>query len=155
MLAFPWVAFASPPAGENAEKGKAQEKELIASSGLYLARVVSVDPKFRYLFVSPLAGDGHRMTFYLDKRTIYRQARKPVNPEKVLPGRRVGIRYIREDDIAYAEGVFLIEGEVNPRDLQMPKKKRKPAEGGAEKKEGKEKAADHGAAKKPSGGGHH
>ena len=134
----------------NGPKPKPPEKELVSSTGLYLGRLVRVDEKFRFIFVSPLSGNGHRRTFYLDSRTLLREMRKPVKKERLVPGRRVGIRFLREDDVAVAEGVFLIVGEVNPRDFQMPKKKRKKEEGEKEK----EKAGGHGAAPPKKSGGH-
>lgn len=150
------LAFAvSSARAENGAKGQKPKPELIASTGLFLGRLVEIDEKYRFIYVSPLNGRGYRHTFYLDPRTLYREQRKPTKREEMRPGRRVGVRYVREDDLAYAEAVFLIVGEVNPRDLQMPKKKRKKPEGGEaekEKKEGGGGGHGGGAPKKPSGG---
>jgi len=129
----------------------AEQKEIPAWSGLYLGRIISVDPKFRYLFVKPLEGTAKRRSFYLDKRTLYREKRKKIPKSNVRTGRKVGIRYIREGDIAYAEGVFLFDGDINPREFEMPKKKVEKKEASAEGEKGEAKKPE--AAK--ASGGHH
>ncbi|MFN8389020.1 MAG: hypothetical protein U0136_01870 [Bdellovibrionota bacterium] len=128
-----------PSPKQKADKKGEPVEELLATSGLYLGRIVELDPAGRFIYVRPLEGVGPRRTFYLDAGTLLREQRKRIELKDIEPGRRVGIRYVSEGDIAYAEGVFLIIGEVNPRDLQMPKKKPKVVPGEAE---GKEKKAE-------------
>jgi hypothetical protein len=120
---------------------KAEPEDVISTSGLYLGRVLVKDHKGRFLYVRPLEGSGERRTFYLDRYTLYRVERKKKSLEDVRVGNRVGIRYVSSGDLSYAEGVFVILGEINPRDLQMPKKRYKlpPKENSEEKKEGEKK----------------
>ena len=128
--------FSVPAAhSEEPKKDKTEPKILVATSGLYLGRVVEVDEKRRFVFVKPLNGGGSRKTFYLDELTLLREQRKRADWKALVPGRRVGIRFVREDDIAYAEGVFLIVNEINPREFEMPKKRKKKDDESGEKKE--------------------
>ena len=143
LLASDALADSKPHASsEKSSKPKTETKEVIARDGLYLGRIVLIDKKGRYIFVRPFEGQSSRRTFYLDKQTIYRKDGQSVTLAKFHIGSTVGVRFVSEGGISYAEGVFLIEGEINPQQLQMPKKKFVPSGPKAEK------------AEKPSGGHH-
>ena len=148
-------------------KPTVRRKDAEGASGLYFGKIEWVDEKYRALFLKPLEGNAARRTVYLDRATIYRQNRKPLSRTKLEVGQKVGVRYLREDDITYAEGVFLFDDTPDEKDFEMPVKKRAPTEA---KKEGGEhgapKGGAHGAAKpaakpaapapaKKGGGGHH
>ena len=155
---FSRVALAESEPAKSTPKLAGPAKDTPAWSGLFLGRIISVDPKYRYLFVKPLEGNARRRSFYLDRRTLYREKRKQIPKTHVLPGRKVGIRYVRENDIAYAEGVFLFDKDINPREFEMPKKKVEKKEGAEGEKpagHGEAKKAEAAPAKKPASGGHH
>ena len=112
----------SKPGAAKGEEKK-PPKERPGLSGLYLGTVEVFDPAHRFIFLRALTGHNPRRTFYLDARTIFRKKRERISADEVRVGQKVGVRYLSANHLALAEGIFVIPGEIELRDLQMPKKK--------------------------------
>lgn len=147
---------AAPAAYSSSEKPVAPPVDV---AGLYLGRILALDAARRFIYVVPASEGVSRKRFYLDQRTLYRRGKKRAKFSDLDIGTKVAIRFFARDDLAIADGIFIVEGEFNPSDYKMPAKKvlKKEGGGGHEQKEGghgdKKQAAPK-AEKKPSGGHH-
>ena len=114
-------------------------------SGLYYGYILAVDPKKKFIFVMPYEEDLPRRRFYLDSRTIYRRDGKKAKLSDLEIGTRVALRFFARNDLALADGVFIVDGDYDSTQYKMPARKfALPAAGG-------EKAGGKGG----GGGGHH
>ena len=159
----------APLAAEEAEQSVPSEHEAAAAApahkpsappaesigGFFFGRVLSVDPKNRFIYLRSVDAPSVRKLFYLDKKTQFREKKKRIRPSVFKPGDQAAVRFFARGELALADALYLVKGEFNMKDYRVV---RKAAEGGGEAAGGhgaKPAAAEKPAAHaKPKGGGH-
>jgi hypothetical protein len=83
--------------------------------GVVLGNIISVDSKYRYIFVKPREDDLPRMLIFLDRYTGYTISktgtRKRSSISRLLEGDRVAVRVFIKSGVIIADEIFYIEGE--------------------------------------------